>query len=139
MNLPQEDKCLCLDDVANIMEAADKGENILCSSRWLIDLAKKITNTLNELKQLRSEVVSDNCHVNKKQKVDVIINPSWSGQLMYKHRGFSIARFEDLGNLPAESKEYALELAKDRAKVFIDDNFKENEIEFWDVKVRPLI
>lgn len=128
---------LCRDDVVEILEATRQGENCLCSSKWLADLADKVTNTLNELQQLRDQVELsyDNQktplkHLNENKVV-------WSGQLMYKHRGFSIPRFEDLGLFSTDLKEEAIKSANEIAQKWVDDNFKEKEIEYWDVKVKP--
>lgn len=119
---------LSKDDVVDIFKATKQGESCLCSSKWLLNLANKITNTLEKLQELQPNQI-----IFKKEKIN------WSGQLMYKHRGFSIPRYEDLGFIFADTKDEAFLLAFNRAQNWIDDTFKEKEIEYWDVKVKPYL
>lgn len=127
---------LSRDDVIDILEATQQGENCLCSSDWLKAIAFKITNTLNEFEQLKDQIIDNNKKdiVNK----EIIANVNeWSGQLMYKHRGFSLPRFEDLGIIFSESKKEADLEANSRAQKLIDEILDKKEILYWDVKVKP--
>jgi hypothetical protein len=127
---------LSRDDVVQLIEIS-KQNNCAYDCEWLLNLANKITNTLNLVTQLRDEIKvqatqSDRPNVVGENKT------VWAGQLMYKHRGFSLPRFEDLGNFTHEQKDEAFKQAKNIANEWITQNFKENEIEHWDVRVRPL-
>jgi hypothetical protein len=128
------DNLLSKDDVAEIVKASNQGENCLCSSQWLMDLANKITNTLDKLHNLQS---SQKCETTDSLLVKE--RTKWSGQLMYKHRGFSIPRYEDLGFFFTDSRDEALTLAQSRAQNWIENTFKEKEIEYWDVRVKPYV
>ena len=136
-----QEEILCRDDVVDILEAAHKGESCLCSSSWLIKLSNKINSTLNYLDQLKKEVYVDRPQI-KEPTTTATRNKAniWLAQVMYKHRGFSTSRFEELGEIiHSDLKEDALQVAKWRAEEWINKTFKEKEIEYWEVKVRPLI
>jgi len=131
---------LSYDDVVDVLEASQQGENCLCSSIWLNNLANKIKNTLNELQQIKIDTecvgVATKPNQNEQKSSKTV---RWSGQLMYKHRGFSLPRFEDLSLYETESKEEAFQLANSCAREWMETTFKENEIEYWDVKIKPVV
>lgn len=61
----------------------------------------------------------------------------WAGELMYKHRGQTAPRFQDLGFVGSTTKADAIQKSKDISGDFILENFLDNEIEWWEVRVRP--
>lgn len=61
---------------------------------------------------------------------------SWDMELTFKHRGFQQPRFASLGQINNLDQDAAIETAKQSAEVYLQ-KFKKNEIESWDVRVRP--
>jgi len=59
----------------------------------------------------------------------------WFMQLLYHHR--SGPKFIDLGEMGAVPYNVALEEAKTRAVRYIEESCEEEDVEGWDVKVRP--
>lgn len=129
---------LCRDDVIQLIEMSKQNNNYVCSSDWLLSLANKITKTLNVLDQLHDEIKCDSKKHTAEKMSDRERSTTWTGQLMYKHRGFALPRFEDLGNFQTIDKDDALRQAKERGELWINDTFKDDVIEHWEIKVRPL-
>lgn len=61
----------------------------------------------------------------------------WDIELMYKHRGERKPRFLNLGQSFEPEREEALDEGRDKAEEWLGQQFKGNEIESWEVKVRP--
>lgn len=130
---------LCRDDVVQLIEMSKQSNNFVCGSDLLLSLANKITKTLNILDQLRDEIKCDSKkHMTEETIYDRERSITWTGQIMYKHRGFALPRFEDLGNFQTSDKYEALKQAKERGELWINDTFKDDIIEHWEIKVRPL-
>jgi hypothetical protein len=72
--------------------------------------------------------------ISKKSQSDCFL---WEPELMYKHRGERLPRIMPLGLIGNAAKDIAIEIAKDSAKLWIDSKFKPDEIESWEVRVRP--
>lgn len=70
----------------------------------------------------------------KKPQTDDI---TWEPELMYKHRGERLPRIIPLGNINTRNRHAAIDMAKDMARLWIDRKFKPDEIESWEVRVRP--
>lgn len=62
-------------------------------------------------------------------------NSSWFMQLMYRHK--SGPKFADLGEMGAVPYSVAVEEAEKRATRYIEESCAEEDIEGWDVRVRP--
>lgn len=64
------------------------------------------------------------------------IEHGWMLELMYRHKGLG-PKFVDLGEMKPSSYEIALADAKLRAVDHINEFLNEDNIEGWDVKIRP--
>jgi hypothetical protein len=62
-------------------------------------------------------------------------NTCWFMQLMCQHK--SGPKFVDLGEMGAVPYSVALDEAKERATRYIEESYEEEDIEGWDVRVRP--
>lgn len=129
---------LTRDDILELIELSEQGQKCICSSDYLRNLANKINYTLNVLNNLRFEIDNQNFVTQKSNHSHNQNDPFWSGQLMYKHRGSILPKFEDLGFLDNQNKEQALEVAKKCAEKFLQEMYDEKDIESWEVKVRPV-
>lgn len=133
---------LTRDDVVELLELSQQGNNCVCPTDFIRNLANKINHTINLIQNLRSELNEETYKQHKvvqEEITEVRKNPQWEAQLMYKHRGFSVPRFENLGIFKQESQNEALDVAKKCADKFIKEIFDEKDIEMWEVKVRPYL
>ncbi len=67
-----------------------------------------------------------------------VILLNWSATLMYKHRGWLRPKFLDLGVFNGEMKP-SKEEATISGQKWISENFQDNEIEEWQVRISPSI
>lgn len=128
---------LTRDDVVELIELSQQGHRCVCSADYLRNLADKITTSINLIQDLKSETSNQTVDRPSKQTNDTKYEPLWVGQLMYKHRGFSLPRFEDLGFLGDGNQAEANQIAKSMGQSLIEQLFDEKDIEHWEVKVRP--
>jgi len=62
---------------------------------------------------------------------------TWDMEVTFKHRGFQRLRFTPLGQSVNTDYQTAVATAKKSAEVYLQQTFTEDEIEKWDVRVRP--
>ncbi len=62
---------------------------------------------------------------------------TWTMEVQYKHRGFQRPRFFDLGTIDSPTHADALARARVEAQRHLEKLFTEEEIENWEVRVRP--
>jgi hypothetical protein len=128
----QEGQVLTRDDVKYLLEMSKRGESWICRSQWFIDFAAKVSATLDKLDELNHNKSDEKSIESKKATL-----PIWDMELMYKHRGSKQPRFESLGKCSDVEYTVAVKNAKTIAEKFFAETFKEDEIERWEVRVRP--
>ena len=71
-----------------------------------------------------------------KKTVTASAEDGWMLELMYRHKGLG-SKFVDLGEMGPSTYEIAVADAKLRATAHINEFLNEDDIEGWDVRIRP--
>jgi hypothetical protein len=66
------------------------------------------------------------------------VQGSWSKELLYKHRGFNRPRVEQLGIALNASYEDALTDTRQHAERWLKEQFPDDEVLGWEVRIRPV-